>query len=168
MSTDRNGTPAELLAARAILSGTTLAVAESLTAGLVCAALADVPGVSAVLRGGIVAYSTEVKTSLLGVDAALLAREGPVHEDVATQMADGVRRRFDADLGLATTGVAGPGPHEGVAAGTVVVAVADARGTQVRRLVLDGDRLAVRSGAVDAVITLALECLERVTPTHLQ
>jgi nicotinamide-nucleotide amidase len=147
-------------------SGTTLAVAESLTAGMVCAALAEVPGVSAVLRGGVVAYATDVKTALLGVDADLLDVEGPVHEDVAAQMAEGARRTLGADLGLATTGVAGPGAHGGVAAGTVVVAVADDRSREVRRLLLAGDRVAVRHGAAEAVIVLALEHLDRVSPTH--
>jgi nicotinamide-nucleotide amidase len=162
---EQKASPAERLAVLAISSGTTLAVAESLTAGMVCAALADVPGVSAVLRGGVVAYATDTKTALLGVDATLLDAEGPVHENVAAQMAEGARDRLGADLALATTGVAGPGPHEGVAAGTVVVAVADGRGTEVRRLQLSGDRQAVRRGAAEAVIGLALEHLERVRPT---
>ncbi len=166
MSDDQIGTPAGRLAALAISSGTTLAVAESLTAGMVCASLAEVPGVSAVLRGGVVAYATDVKTALLGVDAALLEAEGPVHESVATQMAEGARSRLGAELGLSTTGVAGPGPHEGVPAGTVVVAVADDGGTQVRRLQLAGDRATVRRGAAEAVITLALERLDRVSATH--
>ncbi len=147
------------MARTAIASGTSLAVAESLTAGLVCAALAGVPGVSAVLRGGVVAYTADLKHRLLGVDADLLSERGPVDEDVAVQMAAGARALLGAQLGLATTGVAGPGPQDGVAAGTVVVAVADAAGVAVRRVGLSGDRADVRAGATAAVLALALDRL---------
>jgi nicotinamide-nucleotide amidase len=146
--------------------GATLAVAESLTGGLVCARLVDVPGASAVLRGGVVAYATDLKHELLGVDAALLEREGPVHPQVAEQMAAGVRRRLGATHGVATTGVAGPGEQDGQAPGTVFVAVDAAlssarhRSTAlVRGLILAGDRDAVRQGATDAVLHLLLESL---------
>jgi nicotinamide-nucleotide amidase len=157
-------------------AGRTVAVAESLTAGQVSARLGDVPGVSAVLRGGVVAYATDVKASVLGVDAALLAEQGPVHPQVALQMADGVRRLLGADLGLATTGVAGPGPQDGHPAGTVYIAVTSidapagatvstshlqgeveglsTPGRQVRRLQLPGDRAGVRARATAAVLAL--------------
>ena len=104
--------------------GQTVAVAESLTGGMLCSALVEVPGASAVVRGGVVAYATELKHRLLGVDAGLLAAHGPVDPEVAAQMAHGVRELLGADWGLATTGVAGPGPQDGIAAGTVYVAVA--------------------------------------------
>ena len=104
--------------------GQTVAVAESLTGGLICAALVDVPGASAALRGAVVAYATELKHRLLDVDAGLLARNGPVDPDVAAQMALGVRERLGADWGLATTGVAGPDPQDGVLPGRVYLAVA--------------------------------------------
>jgi nicotinamide-nucleotide amidase len=97
----------------------TLAVAESLTGGLVLAILISVPGASQVIRGGVVAYATDLKASLLGVDPALLARVGAVDPDVAAAMAVGVRNRLGADYGLATTGVAGPDPQDGTAVGTV-------------------------------------------------
>ncbi|MFS0703528.1 CinA family protein [Cellulomonas sp. 179-A 9B4 NHS] len=144
-----------LLAAR----GWSLAVAESLTGGQVTATLVDVPGASAVLRGGVVAYATDLKASVLGVDGDLLAARGPVDGDVACAMADGVRVRLGADVGLATTGVAGPGPQDGHPAGTVHVAVARAAGTVSRALRLDGDRAAVRAGATAAVLALAVEVL---------
>jgi CDP-diacylglycerol--glycerol-3-phosphate 3-phosphatidyltransferase len=99
----------ELLLAR----GETLAVAESLTGGALAAAVVAVPGVSATFRGGVVAYATELKSELLGVDAALLAARGPVDPDVAVAMAEGVRERLGATWGLATTGVAGPDPQDG-------------------------------------------------------
>lgn len=139
--------------------GWSLAVAESLTGGLVCATLVEVPGASAVLRGGVVAYATDLKAALLGVDADLLAARGAVDADVARAMAVGVRARLTADVGLATTGVAGPDPQDGKAPGTVHVAVATPHGVLHRALRLDGDRPAVRAGTVDAVLTLAVEAL---------
>lgn len=135
--------------ARAVASGTTLATAESLTAGLVAATLADVPGVSAVLRGGIVSYTDAVKARLLGVDPGLLADLGAVSDPVAVAMADGARAALGADLAVSTTGVAGPGPSDGVPAGRVHVAVAGPGGpTEALRLDLPGDRAAVRRAAV--------------------
>src|SRR5205814_2786571 len=91
----------------------TVAVAESLTGGLVCAALTDIPGASAVVRGGVVAYATDLKAELLGVPRRLLDRFGAVHPDVAIAMAQGVRLRLGAAFSAATTGVAGPGPQGG-------------------------------------------------------
>ncbi len=130
----------------------TVATAESLTGGLVCATLVDTPGASDVVRGGVVAYQPDLKTGLLGVDPDLIAREGTVHPGVAAQLAEGARAHLSATWGLGTTGVAGPGPAEGHRAGTVHVAVAGPDGVSVRRLDLAGDRGAVRRGAVLAVL----------------
>ena len=138
----------------------TLAVAESLTGGLVSATLVGVPGASAVLRGAVVAYATPLKAELLGVDAHLLDARGAVDPEVARQMAAGVRARLGADLGLATTGVAGPTDQDGHPPGTVHVAVSGADGDTVRSLRLEGDRSAVRSATVDAVLALAMEVLD--------
>lgn len=138
-------------------AGETVACAESLTGGLVAAAIADVPGASAVLRGGVVAYAAELKVSLLGVSAALIEREGTVHRDVAIALADGARARLGATWGLATTGVAGPGPAEGKPPGTVHVAVAGPSGTVARELRLKGPRDAVRHQTVRAVLRLAAD-----------
>ncbi|MCU1571284.1 MAG: CinA domain protein [Naasia sp.] len=135
----------------------TLAAAESLTGGLVADRLVSVPGASAVFRGGIVSYATELKHVLLGVDAALLERSGAVHADVAGQMAEGVRRSCGADVGISTTGVAGPDPQDGHAPGEVYLAVATAEGTRVRRVDLAGSRAEIRAAAVDAVLELAEE-----------
>jgi nicotinamide-nucleotide amidase len=146
---------AELLEALAAQQRT-LAVAESLTGGLVAATLVDVPGASRVLRGGVVAYATEVKHLVLDVDADLLAEHGAVHPEVARQMARGVRLRLRADIGLATTGVAGPDPQDGHAPGTVFVAVSTAEGERVRELAVDGGRAEVRAVSRDAVLALAL------------
>lgn len=149
-------------AARALLTalgahGWTLAAAESLTGGLVTATLVAVPGASAVLRGGVVAYATDLKASLLGVDPALLAAVGAVDPEVARQMAQGVRRAAGADVGLATTGVAGPDPQDGHAPGRVHVAVATPDAVHERTLDLPGDRAAVRAGSVTALLALALD-----------
>lgn len=157
MTDDDLVTLARRLLAAAGGRGWTVAVAESLTGGAVCSALVGVPGASAVLRGGVVAYATELKATLLGVDPALLAERGAVDPDVARAMARGVRERLGADLGLATTGVAGPEGQDGFPPGTVHVAVATATGGRVRSLRLSGDRAHVRVGAVDAVLRLGLE-----------
>jgi nicotinamide-nucleotide amidase len=134
--------------------GKTVATAESLTGGMVGAALTDVPGVSAVYRGGLVVYATDLKAKLAGVPEDLLAAVGPVHPDTAAALASGVRERLDATYGLATTGVAGPDPQAGIAAGTVYVAAAGPRGVQVRKLQLTGDRLGIRRDSVQAVLEL--------------
>jgi nicotinamide-nucleotide amidase len=144
--------------------GETLAVAESLTGGALAAAVVDVPGASVVFRGGVVAYATDLKHALLGVDEALLVREGAVHPEVAIQMADGVRTRLAASWGLATTGVAGPDPQDGRPPGTVHVALAAACGTTVESLDLAGNRAQVRSAAVAA----ALELLNRALGSAVQ
>lgn len=136
--------------------GWTLGTAESLTGGAVAATLVDVPGASRVLRGGIVAYATDVKESVLGVDPELLAVHGAVHPEVAAQMAIGVRRVLGADVGLATTGVAGPDPQDGQPPGTVYVAVSTPEGTLGERFSLPGGRAAVRAGTRVAVLRLAL------------
>nr|WP_202524153.1 nicotinamide-nucleotide amidohydrolase family protein [Kitasatospora sp. SID7827] len=141
--------------------GATLAVAESLTGGLLAAALVAVPGASAVFRGSVTAYATELKASLLGVDEGLLDVHGPVHPVVARQMAEGVRRLLGADWALATTGVAGPDPQDGQPVGTVHVALAGPAGTEALPLRLSGGRDTIRNGSVDAALGLLLR---RLTP----
>ena len=133
----------------------TLAVAESLTGGLLAATLVDVPGASAAFRGGVVVYATDLKASLAGVDADLLAERGPVDADVAEALARGARERCVADWGLSTTGVAGPGPQDGLPAGTVYVGLHGPDGqVAVRRLALDGDRASIRTATVAAALAL--------------
>lgn len=132
----------------------TLAVAESLTGGLLAAALVDVPGASRVFRGGLVVYAGDLKVRLAGVPAELIAERGTVDPDVAAALADAVRERCAADWGLGTTGVAGPDPLDGAPVGTVYVACAGPDGTRVRALHLPGDRAAIRRAAVDAALDL--------------
>jgi nicotinamide-nucleotide amidase len=139
--------------------GETVATAESLTAGLVCATLTGVPGASAAVRGGLIVYATELKAELAGVDRALLAEHGAVHPEVARQLAEGARLRCGADWGLGLTGVAGPDPQNGVMPGTVHVGLAGPGTRTVRTLWLEGDRLAVRRASVRAALSLLREHL---------
>ncbi|WP_374977666.1 CinA family protein [Microbacterium trichothecenolyticum] len=136
--------------------GWSIAAAESLTGGRVIATLVDVPGASAHVRGGIVAYATDVKASQLGVDADLLAARGPVDADVAVQMAQGVRRALRADVGLSTTGVAGPEPQDGKPVGTVHIAVVTPDEIAASSLELTGTRDEIRTRTVQSVLELAL------------
>jgi len=142
--------------ARLRAGGHTVAVAESLTGGLVAAALTDVPGASEAFRGGMVTYATELKALLLGVDRGLLARHGAVYAPVAAAMAAGVRTRLGATYGLATTGVAGPDPADGQPVGTVHIAVSAADDTVVRTIGLTGDRHQIRRLSVEHALGLLL------------
>ncbi|MFJ6216246.1 CinA family protein [Streptomyces sp. NPDC092296] len=135
-------------------AGSTVAAAESLTGGLLAAELVDAPGASATFRGSVTAYATDLKASVLGVDAELLAAEGAVHPEVARQMAEGVRRLMGAVYGVATTGVAGPEPQDGKPVGTVHVAVAGPEGTAVSSPRLSGERATIRRKAVTAALEL--------------
>lgn len=143
-------------------SGATVATAESLTGGLLGAALTKIAGSSESYRGGVVAYATEAKHGLLDVPAELLEQRGAVDPDVALAMAAGARARFGATYGLATTGVAGPTEQDGKPVGTVFLALVgaasgDASGNVVRELRLRGDRDRIRQGSV----TAALDMLRR-------
>ncbi|GEC10139.1 competence damage-inducible protein A [Streptomyces spinoverrucosus] len=144
--------------------GETVAVAESLTGGLVAAELTAVPGASKAFRGSVTAYATELKHELLGVDATLLAQRGAVDPQVAAQMAAGVRKALGADWGIATTGVAGPEPQDGQPVGTVFVALdgpfgpasGSAGGGKVEALRLNGHRAEIRMESVRSVLALLL------------
>lgn len=153
---------AEDIIALATAGGHTLSCAESLTGGEVSSQLVAIPGASLVFRGAIVAYDPLVKNDLLGVDAALLAREGAVSARVAIDMAEGVAARLGTDYSVATTGVAGPDPDpvSGVAPGTVFIAVAGSGlGTLVRKLALSGSRSEIRQGATRAALQALRDAL---------
>ena len=145
--------------------GLTLASAESLTGGLVGAALTAVAGSSDVYRGGVVCYATDLKATLAGVPTALLEAYGPVAPQTAAALAAGVAGACGADVGVATTGVAGPSPQDGHPVGEVHVGVALVRraaGEQepsVRALRLTGSREEIREQSVDAALALLLEVL---------
>jgi nicotinamide-nucleotide amidase len=139
--------------------GATVAVAESLTGGLLTAALTAPAGASIVVRGGLVVYATDLKVALAGVPAPLLDAQGPVSPDVAAALAAGARDRLGATYGLSLTGVAGPDPQGDTPVGTVFAGVAGPGGGEVRRLELTGDRTAIRTASVHAALALLAERL---------
>ena len=142
--------------------GLTGGTAESLTGGLVCAALTSVPGASAVVRGGVVAYAGEVKAGVLGVDRGLLGRDGAVSASVASALAEGVRRLLPSAVGVSTTGVAGPDPADGAPVGTVFVAASGPWGILVEEHALTGDREQIRAASVDAALRLLQRGLQNL------
>jgi nicotinamide-nucleotide amidase len=142
--------------------GGTLATAESLTGGLVGGRITAVPGSSDYYLGGVVAYATDAKASLLGVDRELLAADGPVSEPVAAAMAEGARKAFGADFGLAATGVAGPAEQAGRRVGTLCLAVADPAGTATQTLNAPGDRTQIRNWTTAVALDLLRRRLEGV------
>jgi nicotinamide-nucleotide amidase len=150
-------TLAEVVVGRLVERGETVAVAESLTAGLCGAALTDAAGSSAAFRGGVLVYATDLKAALAGVPADVLAERGAVSPQTAAALATGVRERLGATWGVGLTGVAGPDPQEGHPPGTVHVGVAGPDGATTRTARLPGDRARVRLLAV----TTALELLRR-------
>jgi nicotinamide-nucleotide amidase len=138
--------------------GQTVAVAESLTGGLLSAALTETPGASESFRGGIVAYATELKASVVGVAEDLLAERGAVDPAVAEALARGARERLGADWGLGITGVAGPDPQDGKSVGTVYIAIVGPPTLQapevVGELSLSGSRNMIRSQSVEHAVGL--------------
>ena len=143
--------------------GITIATAESLTAGMVSAILADTPGASAMLRGGVVSYSNSVKRDLLHVPQELLDAVGSVDGDVAAAMAQGARTACGADLAVATTGVAGPREHDGKPVGTVFIGVASADGATSYLYSFEGTRAEIRALACEAALERLREALSALS-----
>ena len=149
---------AETLQVRCVEAGLTVATAESCTGGLVAHLLTEVPGSSAYVRGGVIAYADAVKRDQLGVPAEVLEAHGAVSAQVAVAMAEGVRARLGTDLGVAVTGVAGPdGGTEAKPVGLVYVAVSGPGSPVVRRYLWTGDRSANKRASAEAAIELLLE-----------
>jgi nicotinamide-nucleotide amidase len=145
--------------------GFRLAVAESLTGGLLTSAIVETPGASSVLSGGIVAYDTAIKHTVVGVDRGLLADRGAVDPRVAAQMADRVRTAFArhgraADVGVATTGVAGPEPQDGKPVGLVYLGLAVGEHVEVAELRLSGSRDEIRSASVSTALARLARALD--------
>lgn len=136
----------------ALDAGLKVGTAESLTAGLVAAAIADIPGASGMLQGGVVAYRNSVKAAVLGVPEDLLAQAGSVDGQVAAAMAEGAQRTCGADIGVSTTGVAGPEPHDGKKVGTVFIGIAGPTGATSFEYAFNGTRPAIRSLACEAAL----------------
>ena len=142
----------------------TVATAESLTAGLIGATLAQIPGSSVVLQGGVISYSNTVKASLLGVNELLLATNGSVDGEVARQMAVGAQRSCQASVGVSATGVAGPDPHDGKDVGTVFLGYAHGSGSGFVEYCFDGSREEIRNQSTNAALTLLLSTLRSESP----
>ena len=134
----------------------TISVAESLTGGLVAASLTQIPGASAVFKGGIIAYRDETKEQVLKVDAALITKFTSISEPVAQSMATNIREIMNTDIGIATTGVAGPDKSEGFAPGIVFVAISIGDHNICQKLELVGDRTQIRDQSVNAIFKLTL------------
>lgn len=163
---DRSAVPvAEEIISDAFAKGLYLALAESITAGLICSTLVDVPGSSKVVLGGINAYQDQIKTQTLGVSPSLLQMQSAVDPEVAAQMASGVRTKFASAMnleearviGLSTTGVAGPDPvgHHGV--GEVYLAISSERGTKVFAEQFEGTRSEIRISCLERALVLLRE-----------
>ena len=144
--------------------GQSVATAESLTGGLLAARLTDVPGASRCFVGGVVAYASHVKESVLGVPHDLVERHGVISEECASAMAVGVRERLGATWALATTGVAGPDGQEGHPVGTVWIAVAGPGGVHARLLRLGGTRPEIREATCRETLTVINGILDREEP----
>jgi len=149
------------LAALLLASGETVAVAESCTGGLLAGAITALPGSSRYFLGGVVAYHDSVKEETLGVPSSLIKAHGAVSGEVALAMAEGALARTEADVAIATTGIAGPGGGtRGKPVGTVWVAVANRRGVrQANRHRFGGDREKVRRATVRAALDAAVSLL---------
>ncbi len=152
-------TPEKELVSMLCARGLKIAAAESCTGGLVAGKITEVPGCSSVFLGGVVSYAYEVKERVLGVSGALLAEKGAVCAEVAAQMARGVRTLTGADVAVATTGVAGPGPSEGKPAGLVYIAVSCGEKTAIAENRFHGTREEVRAQAVEKALTMAAEII---------
>jgi len=142
------------------LAGKTLSAAESCTGGMIGQMLTSVPGASSVYKGGIISYWSAVKEELLGVDARVLRKYGPVSAPVAEMMAAGVRKALASDISVSVTGLAGPdGDEFGHRVGTVFVGYADGKNQIVKEFHFPGNREEVRCQAVEAALKLILECV---------
>jgi nicotinamide-nucleotide amidase len=140
-----------------------VATAESLTGGLLAAAIVSVPGASEVFDGGIIAYTHTLKTRLLSVDADWLSAHGAINAEVAEQMALGARDLFGTGVGIGTTGVAGPTSADGVEPGTAYIAVAlEGHGVAVRAVRLKGGRSRVRGRVVARALELCEAALRQI------
>jgi nicotinamide-nucleotide amidase len=144
---------ADLAHGRLVELGRTVAVAESLTGGLISAVLTEAPGTSVTFRGGLVVYSTDLKHSVAGVDDQDLDEHGPVHNVIAEQLASNARTRLGASYGIGATGVAGPGEQAGHPVGEVFIAIATGTAVEVKRYEFDGTRQEIRMAAVTAALS---------------
>ncbi|HEX3796012.1 MAG TPA: CinA family protein [Acidimicrobiales bacterium] len=156
---------ADIAHGRLVEMGQTVAVAESLTGGLISAYLTEAPGTSVTFRGGLVVYCTDLKHRVAGVRKDDLEMYGPVHEVVAEQLACGARQRLEADYGIGATGVAGPGSQGGREVGEVLIAIASAFGVTAKRYLFDGNRDDIRAATVSEALSDLISALESAKQT---
>jgi nicotinamide-nucleotide amidase len=145
--------------------GRTVAVAESLTGGLISVALTEAPATSVTFRGGFVLYATDLKHSVAGVAEDALDKHGPVHSEIAEQMATGVRDRMQADYGIGVTGVAGPGGQDDRPIGEVFVAISCDGDVASSRHRFDGSRDEIRTAAAAAALSELVAVLDTAIAT---
>lgn len=153
------GPPLERLGAELKKRNLTIGVAESMTAGLLAASLADLPESSKRFLGGMISYTADQKMSLLGIPESVLETDGVVSATTARLMAEGARRRLGADLAISVTGVAGPETQEGKPVGLTYIGVSLDRRTEVREYRWPGGRATNRTASVEAAIELAANLL---------
>ncbi len=151
----------EEVGARLLERHLTIACAESCTGGLLTSRLTDIPGSSAYVMGSVVSYTNEIKERLVGVRHETLAAHGAVSEETAREMAEGIRRVIDTDLGVAITGIAGPGGGTATKpVGLVFIAVSGARGTLVKRCQFQGSRTENKGESADTALRMVLDYIE--------
>ena len=137
----------------------TIAVAESLTGGLVAASLTEIPGASKVFKGSITAYADEIKQNILEVNEETILKFTSISEQVALEMAINVRTIMKSDIGISTTGVAGPEKSAGFAPGLVFVAISIGDHNMCQKLEITGDRSKIRNQTVQEILQLTLSRL---------
>lgn len=144
-------------------AGLTVAVAESATGGLVANLITDIPGSSDYFKGSVVSYADEVKERILGVKQETLSKYGAVSRQVGGEMAEGVRRLMNADIGLSTTGIAGPsGATPGKPVGLFYIGLSSAKKTRVEKHTFRGDRLENKQAAAEATLTMLKDYLSGI------
>ena len=156
---------ADLAHGRLVQLGRTVAVAESLTGGLISALLTEAPATSVTFRGGLVVYATELKHAVAGVTEDALETHGPVHSEIAEQMAAGARDRMQADYGIGVTGVAGPGGQDDEPVGEVFVAISCDGSVMSNRHNFEGSRNEIRTATAAAALSDFVAVLETATAT---
>lgn len=157
---------ADIAHGRLVEAGRTVAVAESLTGGLISVFLTEAPGTSVTFRGGLVVYGTDVKHTIAGVSEDDLAEHGAVHPVVAEQLASGVRDRLGADYGIGATGVAGPGDQDGRPVGEVFIAIASEAGVTAKKYEFAGSREQIRLAAAAAALSDLIGTLQAAAGTE--
>ena len=137
----------------------TISVAESLTGGLIAASLTEIPGASSVFKGSVTAYSDEIKQNVLNVNKETITNFTSISEQVALEMAINVRTIMKSDIGISTTGVAGPEKSAGFAPGLVFVAISIGDHNMCQKLEITGDRSKIRNQTVQEILQLTLSRL---------